>query len=172
MKLMEIEKTIFVLLIASALLFVFAIPPAWALEENVLPSATRKVRVRVFPTADDTWSILHYPYMWTQGDYIEGTRNLGTSIRITHIAIHLELSYSSLWGIGEVDIDVYLDGIKAGSFKILPGEFSKDLLFGGLSISVPDGIVTIKYLETNTVASGYGSITISSVYSGVMIAGW
>lgn len=170
MKLRETQKTLFVLLIALMLVLTFEIPSAQASEESA--RAQRKVRVRVFPTASDTWSIYYYPYMWTKGDYIEGTRNLGTPITITHMAIHLELSYNSLWGIGEVDINVYLDGVKVGSYKVLPGEFSKDLLFGGLWVSVPDGLVTIKYLETNTVASGYGSITISSVYSCVMFAGW
>lgn len=167
------QKTLLVLTTLLMLVLVISAFPLGHASENASNRKRRVVAPRVFPTPDDTWVIYSDPYMWHAGDYIEGTRYLGAGpMRITHLIIHVELSYTSLWGIGHVDIDVYLNGNYVGSFVFEPGQVSKDLMFTGLSVYSPDGMVTIKYYETNTVASGYGSITICSVYSCVFFAAW
>jgi len=133
-------------------------------------TASRTMTVN-FPSADDTWSIAHYPYMWTQGDYIEGTRDLGRFALLKGMDIHVVISFNVLHTpYGEVDIDVYVNDNKVGSFVVLPGMTTLDASFS-FKISCKGGVVKIKFLETNTVASGYGSITISSTSSTVTFKG-
>jgi hypothetical protein len=146
---------------------------ALALAPILTASATTASRTKTvyFPSASDTWSIAHYPYMWTQGDYIEGTRDLGRIALLKGMAIHMVLSYNVLKGNGEIDIDVYINGNKVGSLAVLAGMTTVDASFT-FKMFCKGGVVTIKYLETNTVASEYGSITISSTASTVAFEGF
>jgi hypothetical protein len=142
---------------------------------NAIPTVAIGKTVTVdFPSANDTWSISHNPYMWTEGDYIQGTRDLGRFANLTGMRSHVVLSQNSLWGIGEVHIDVYVNGVKEGSFVVKPGDSAVDASFS-FKMLCKGGVVTIKYLETNTVPntpnSSYGSITISSTSSTVTFTG-
>ncbi len=130
---------------------------------NALSAAA--VTVQFPSSALDTWSLLHYPYMWNTGDYIEGTRNLGPVNTVSTVQIHLVISTNYLNGPGEVDIDVYLNGIRAGSFGVYPGESVKDVQLDFSPVSTNNGDMTIKYLETNTVLPGFGSILIDGTQS-------
>jgi hypothetical protein len=125
-----------------------------------------------FPSASDTWSIAQYPYMWTQGDYIEGTRTLGSFALLKGMGIHVVLSYNSLkTPYGEVDIDVYVNGNRVGSLVVRPGDTTVDASLSFKTLC-KGGVVTIEFLETNTVVSGYGSVTISSTSSTVTFEGF
>ena len=121
-----------------------------------------------FPSsALDTWSFMHYPYMWNAGDHIEGTRNLGPVDTISTMQIHLVITTNYLDGPGEVDIDVYLNGVRVGNFGVYPGESVKDVHIDFSPVSTNNGDMTIKYLETNTVLPGRGSIEIDGTQSTV-----
>ena len=152
--------SIFAILVSTPMAFAYSMPVA----EGITLSKTV-----AFPTANDTWSITYYPYMWIKGDYIEGTRDLGKFAILWQMRIHLALE-NFLTGLGEVDIDVYLNGVKVGSFVVLPGDTAVDVTLSFLMFC-KRGLVTIKYLETNTVASGCGSIIISHTDSTIKFVG-
>jgi hypothetical protein len=121
-----------------------------------------------FPSSSlDTWSILHMPYMWNSGDYIEGTRNLGPVTDISAMRIHLVIVENYLNGAGKVDIDVYLNDIRIGSFSVYEGEFVKDVELNFPHVPTNNGDVKIKYNDTNTVPPALGSIAINGAESTV-----
>lgn len=124
-----------------------------------------------FPTDADTWSIASDPYMWHDGDYIEGTRDISVNtVYVDRIKVHAVLSYNVLSASGEVDIDVYLNNVLVGGFTVFANDDAVDAEFFFPPIELVDGLVTIKYLETNTVAPGAGSITIDDMESTVELS--
>jgi len=123
-----------------------------------------------FPTAKDTWAIRNYPYVWVEGDYIEGTRDLGLFALIIFMDIHLELATNTLHDEGKVKFDVYINDKDAGSFVVLPGDTAVDVTLRKFLFSW-DGVVMIKFLVTETVATGKGSIIIDDTLSTIAFRG-
>ena len=111
----------------------------------------------VFPQSTDTHVMVHDPYMWNTGDYVEGSRTTSLA-SATSLSGTFDVTNSLAAG-GFIDIDVYLNSKKVGSFTFSNTSGSSvpiSLSFAAVAGPTYD----IKYLETNTVAPGAGSVTI------------
>jgi hypothetical protein len=112
----------------------------------------------VFPKSTDTHVMVYDPYMWNSGDYVQGSRTTSLA-SATSLSGSFEITNSLASG-GFIDIDVYLNSKKVGTFTFS----STSGATIPISLSFPAVVgptYVIKYLETNTVASGAGSITIT-----------
>lgn len=87
---------------------------------------------------------------------------------LTGMDIQMELINNLICS--KVDFDVYVNGKKAGSFVVMPSENAVNVSFRYIGFS-RDGLATIKYLVTNTVTSGCGSIAINCTSSIVTFKG-
>lgn len=159
------KRTIFsVFLISLALLLAFVAVPVSAVNTDMTETFN-------FPTVDDTWNIANDPFMYLEGDYVEGTRDLGFFALLFGIDIHLELDYNGLTGDGYIDIDVYVDDKLVGSFTVMPGDTTKDVSFFFIKF-VRGGLVKLTYFETNNVVSMGGAIIIDDTMSTVTFKGF
>ncbi len=112
-----------------------------------------------FPSGADTWEISRYPYWWHVGDTVYG--DYVTTETISHVDLYIMLTYNSLNSGGHCDIDFRINGTTVGSFQFTeasgmgPVEESFDFA------PIPAGTIELRYYETNLVAPGAGSVTIS-----------
>lgn len=159
---MKRRATLSIFLISLALLSV-AVP-------SVSATTTEMTETVYFPTANDTWAIMNYPYVWVEGDYVEGMRDLGLFALIIFMDIHLELATNTLHDEGEVNFDVYINDKYAGNFVVSPGDTAVDVTLLKFCFSW-DGVVMIKFLVTETVALGKGSIVIDDMSSTIAFRG-
>ncbi len=113
----------------------------------------------IFPSLPaDTWDVMFYPYWWNAGDTAYGMHDVDLS-PVDHAECHVELTYNSLTaGCGFVDVDFMIDGDVVGSFQFLPGVMTYDVVFD-FDPKVPP--FELRYLVTNTVAGGCGSVSLN-----------
>ena len=114
-----------------------------------------------FPTVADTWEVSSYPYWWHVGDTVYGS--YVTTEAISHVDISITLSYNSLNSGGHCDFEFRINGTSVGSFIVTQASGMGPVLESFDFTSIPAGAVELRYYETNLVAPGAGSISISEV---------
>ena len=112
-----------------------------------------------FPTVSDTWQVSSYPYWWHVGDTVYG--NYTTTGAIDHVDISIVLIYNSLSGGGHCDFEFRIDGTVVGTFMITEASGMGPIMESFDFTEIPAGTIELRYYETNQVAGGLGSISIS-----------
>ncbi len=99
-------------------------------------------------------------HVWTAGDFWEQTFN-GTGLgAAASLQLDLEIDDNILNGLAFVDFDVLVNSTTVGSFTVNEGEMGMQIYnFTFSPIAGPN--FTIKMLETNTVPSGQGSVSMA-----------
>jgi len=123
-----------------------------------------------FPTPNDTFVMVYYPYWWNANDTVYGNRTV-TSASVTHADCVLNIYYNSLTTGGHVDLDFYLGGTYVGTHTITESDGVGDVSFSYDFAPISGGTVEFKYVETNTVCSGCGSISMDEGLSTVDLTG-
>ena len=105
-------------------------------------------------TAVGAWS-----WWWHPGDYAIGNRttSLGSVNRLDY---HMVIAENILNNGGYCDIEFYLNGTKIGDFRVVEGEFEKDLSWTFAPIAGPN--YELEMVETNLVDPGKGSFRLDS----------
>jgi hypothetical protein len=114
-----------------------------------------------FPTVADTWEVSSYPFWWHVGDTVYGS--YVTTEAISHVDISITLTYNILNSGGHCDFEFRINGTSVGSFIVTEASGLGPVLESFDFTSIPAGAVELRYYETNQVAPGAGSISISEV---------
>ncbi len=102
-------------------------------------------------------------HIWVAGDYWDQTFN-GTGLaNATALGLNIDIDDNILDPTQQVNLDVLLNGTNVGSFSIasgVTGFVSNTFLFSPVLALGTDSF-DIKMLETNTIPSGLGSVSMS-----------
>jgi hypothetical protein len=110
-----------------------------------------------FPTSADTWDVTFYPYWWNAGDTVFGVHNPPVGA-VTHADVALKISYTVLNSGGHVDLDFRINGTTVGSLVITEAH-GTGYVYGSFDFPAVSPPFELRYYETNTVASGAGSVS-------------
>lgn len=120
----------------------------------------------LFPTANDTASIVTNPYMWNQGDRYEGSRTT-TLAQATRLTGNFDVVFNRLSPCGVIYFDVSLNGTKIGSAYATPMTGTVVLSFQFAPIAGP--VFTLRYEVSSTVPNACGSAWFSTQSSSVTL---
>lgn len=107
----------------------------------------------IFPKTGDSKAIAKDPYIWTNGDWIQGVRTT-TLAAATSVSGTWQIT-NSLSSCGKVYVDVSINGTKVGALNFGSGTSSVPVSFSFAAIAGPT--YTIRYQLTATVGSGCGA---------------
>jgi hypothetical protein len=100
-------------------------------------------------------------HIWTTGDYWDQSFS-GTGITNTAaMGVNVFVDDNTLAAADQVNLDVLLNGSNVGSFSILAGttgNVAKSFTFSSVAATAGQTF-DIKFLETNTVPGGHGSVS-------------
>jgi len=118
-----------------------------------------------FPATGDTKSIAKDPYIWTNGDYLEGSRTttLASATSLTGTwNVTNSVGTCGLFGTttGKVNVDVLLNGTKVGAL-VIKGSTGASVPIALTFPAVTGPTYKLRYQLTATVASGCGQIETS-----------
>ncbi len=116
----------------------------------------------IFPSIPaDTWNVVYFPHWWNAGDtaYGEHTTDLNP---VDHADIEIFLDRNGLTpGCGFIDMNFMIDGEVVGTFQILP-EHGLGPIQASFDFTPRMSPFELRYMETNTVVTGCGSVEINS----------
>jgi hypothetical protein len=133
-------------------------------DESLIPSSDYspqgdRTEIVEFPTSADTWEVTNYPYWWHEGDTVYGVHDVALG-SVDHVDVTLKIDYTVLNSGGHVDLDFMIDGTVIGSL-VITEEDGLGYVYGSWDFEPMSPPFELRWYETNTVASGAGSISLN-----------